>query len=433
MSESGLTDAATAAVDEIVSRTEAPSLVAGVVRDGAIVHLSHAGTNPTPAPDLQYRLGSITKSLTAAVVLELRDAGKLDLDDPIGAHLPMVDLPKVRLRQLLGQAGGLQREPDGPWWERNPGRSLADLVAALGPHKVAFRGYQRFHYSNLAYGLLGGVVERLTLGSWWDAVSTRLLAPLGMARTTYLAAEPFARGYVVHPVDGSLREEPREDAGAMAPAGQLWSTARDLARWASALTGHHPSVVSPSTVDEMASPVVISDPDSWRHGYGLGLQLWRCGERVYIGHTGSMPGYLAITAVHRRSGTGVVALANCYTLPGAGIAATGLAILDAVLDATPPRAPSATVRQPPAPPEAKELLGTWWWMGQSHTAHWLDGELVISTGREDWAFVPEGPDRWRGRTGEQAGEVLAVLRSPSGEVAGLDIATFVFRREPMAD
>ena len=422
-------------VDDIVNRIRAPSLIAAVVRDGGIVHVSHAGSRPTPAPDLQYRLGSITKSLTAALVLGLRDAGKLELDDPVDAHLPSVDLPRVRLRHLLGHAGGLQREPDGAWWERNPGGSLAELVAAVGPHKLSFPRYRRFHYSNVAYGLLGGVVERLTLGSWWDAVSTRLLTPLGMVRTTYQATEPFARGYVAHPLDGSLREEPREDAGAMAPAGQLWSTVEDLARWAAALAGHHPSVLSPDTVDELASPVVIADPDTWSHGYGLGLQLWRSGDRVYIGHTGSMPGYLAVVAVHRRSRTGVVAFANCYTLPGTGIGALGIAILDAVLDTAPQAVPTPEphAAAKPAPPEAAQLLGTWWWMGREHTVHWADGELVVDAPREQWRFTAQGPDRWLGITGEQAGEILTVLRSASGAVVGLDIATFVFRRDPMAD
>jgi CubicO group peptidase (beta-lactamase class C family) len=254
-------------IDEIVTRTHAstgaPSLVSAVVRDGAVVHISAAGTNPTPSPDLQYRLGSITKTFTAALVLGLRDAGRLDLDDPVSAHLPAADLPGVRLRHLLAHASGLQREPDGLWWERNPGGSFAELLAGVSAAKLAFGRYQRFHYSNLAYGLLGGIVERLTVASWWDAVSTRLLAPLRLVRTTYQATEPFARGYVAHPWDSTLREEPREDASAMAPAGQLWSTVDDLARFATALTGHHPQVLSPATIDEMAHPVVIGDPEVW--------------------------------------------------------------------------------------------------------------------------------------------------------------------------
>jgi CubicO group peptidase (beta-lactamase class C family) len=405
-----------------------------VLRDGAVAHVSAAGSDPVPTPDLQYRLGSITKTLTAALVLGLRDAGRLDLDDPVSAHLPTLDLPGVRLRHLLGHASGLQREPDGAWWERNPGAALSELLARVTPAKLAFGRYQRYHYSNLAYALLGGVVERLTVTPWWDAIAARLLEPLGMRRTSYQATEPFARGYVVHPWDGTLREEPREDAVAMAPAGQLWSTVDDLARFAAALTGHHPSVLPTATIDEMAHPVVIADPESWTSGYGLGLQLWRSADQVYIGHTGSMPGYLAVVTVHRRSGTAVVAFANTYSLPGSGIGRTAIAILDAVLDAEPVRPPTWRPVEAPPPADVAPLIGRWWWMGREHTARWEpDGVLVVAGPGEEWHFTPDGPDRWRGHTGEQAGEILTVLRDPAGAVIGLDIATFVFRREPMAD
>ncbi len=431
-------------VDEALARiqaeTRAPSLIAAVVRDGALRHVSAAGSRPTPGTGLQYRLGSLTKTMTAALVLGLRDAGRLDLDDPVEAHLPSLALPGVRLRHLLGHASGLQREPDGLWWERHPGGTLDELLAGASPRKLAFRRYQRFHYSNLAYGLLGAVVQRLTPGTWWEAVSSRLLAPLGMTRTTYQAVEPFARGYVAHPEHGTLREEPREDAGAMAPAGQLWSTVDDLSRFAAALTGHNPAVLSPSTVDEMLHPVVVSDPDTWSHGYGLGLQLWRSGERVYFGHTGSMPGYLAVIVGHRRSGTVVIAFANTYTLAGSAIGRTGIALLDTVLDHEPPPASAPRPRMVPPPAEVAPLLGRWWWMGRAYDARWQasssgDGLLVIAGPQEDWHFTPEPgeSDRWRGVTGEQAGEILAVLRDGSGAVAGLDIATFVFRRDPMAD
>jgi CubicO group peptidase (beta-lactamase class C family) len=425
---------ADAVVDRAQVTSGAPAIVAAVVRDGTVVHVSTGGQSTGEVRNTQFRLGSITKTLTAALVLGLRDTGRLDLDDHVDAHLPGLDLPGVRVRHLLGHASGLQREPDGLWWERNPGGTLDELIARIGRAKLAFGRYEQFHYSNLAYGLLGGIVARLTVGTWWDAVRARLLDPLGMARTSYHATEPYARGYVVHPWDGTLREEPREDAGAMAPAGQLWSTVDDLATLAAALGGFHPTVLAPSTVDEMARPVVIADPDAWTNGYGLGLQLWRSGNRVYIGHTGSMPGYLAVVVVHRPSGTAVVAFASTYTLPGTGIGRLGMTILDAVLDAQPGR-PAAAAPAPaaPAPADVTPLLGTWWWMGRQHEARWEAGELVVVSPTEQWRFTAEGPDRWRGHTGEQAGEILTVLRTESGDVDGLDIATFVFRRTPLAD
>jgi len=184
----------------------------------------------------------------------------------------------------------------------------------------------------------------------------------------------------------------------------------------------------------MSAPVVLADLDGWTHGYGLGLQLWRSGERVYIGHTGSMPGYLAVLVVHRRSGTGVVAFANTYSLPGTGIGKLGISLLDAVLDGEP--VPSQPWQPAPPPPDdVAPLCGRWWWMGREFEARWDDALILRGTtpGAESWRFTAEGADRWRGQTGEQAGEILAVLRDPDGTISGLDIATFVFRREPMAD
>ena len=209
------------------------------------------------------------------------------------------------------------------------------------------------------------MLRRVTGESWADLVGKRVLDPLGMKRTTYHPVEPYARGYVVDPLDGTLHEEPRLDAGAMAPAGQLWSTVTDMAKWAAFLADPAPAVLSRETVDEMCAPVVISDLESWTGGHGLGPQLFRVGERVFVGHGGSMPGYVAHLSVHRRSRLGVIAFANAYGLTGTSIKAVGLAALTAVLDAEP-----ATPEpwRPPATPtgEAAELCGRWWWMGREY-------------------------------------------------------------------
>lgn len=427
-------------VDEVVARTQSggrvPSLVAAVVRDGVLVHFTGAGHLPQPDPNTQYRIGSISKTLTAALVLQLRDEGKLALDDLLSLHLPGVPVGQVTLRQLLGHVSGLQREPAGEWWERSPGADLDSFLATLSPDKLAYPPYRGFHYSNLAYGLLGGVLRRLTGEDWGTLVSERLLAPLEMGRTTYHPTEPFARGYVVHPWHGTLREEPRHDAGAMAPAGQLWSTAADLAKWAAFLADPNPAVLAPATVAEMCAPVVISDLHGWTSGHGLGVELFRVGERVFAGHGGSMPGYVAHLTVHRPSRTGVVVYANAYGIRGASIGGLSLEILDAVLDREPAR-PARPWRASAAPPaEIAPLCGRWWWMGRDYEMAWDGerGELVMSQlgvpAREPWRFVAEGPDRWRGRSGMNDGEVLAVVRDRSGAVEALDIATFIFSRTP---
>ncbi|MBB2941430.1 CubicO group peptidase (beta-lactamase class C family) [Actinoplanes lutulentus] len=420
-------------IDEIAARAQStgrvPSLALAVVRDRAVLHFAAAGEQPRPDQKTQYRLGSITKTITATLVMQLRDEGFFALDDLLYRHLPGTPIGDVTLRQLLGHVSGLQREPDGLWWERNPGGDVESLLAGLTYEKVAGAPFRRFRYSNLAYGLLGAVLERVTGQTWAELAGKRVLDPLGMKRTTYAPVEPYARGYVVHDLGGALHEEPRPDTGAMAPAGQLWSTVTDMAKWAGFLADPAPGVLSRETVDEMCAPVVIGDLESWTVGHGLGPQLFRVGERVFVGHGGSMPGYVAHLAVHRRSRLGVIAFANAYGLTGDHIREVALRALTTAVDAEPER---VAVWRPPVVPvgEAAELCGRWWWMGNEYEVV-PDGSALVMTG--PWhrtRFVQEAPDRWRGVAGNNEGEVLAVLRGGDGDVGALDIATFVYRREP---
>jgi CubicO group peptidase (beta-lactamase class C family) len=221
----------------------------------------------------------------------------------------------------------------------------------------------------------------------------------------------------------------------MAPAGQLWSTVNDLAAWAAFLADPTPNVLRAETLAQMCVPVAIVDPDGWTGGYGLGLRLWRRGERIYVGHTGSMPGYLAVLVVHRPSGTGVVAFANAYALHGSTIADLGLDLLNAVLD----REPSTVAPWRPGaapPPAVEQFTGRWWWMAGEYEVTWdaTSRELVMSALRMPqavpWRFVQTGPDRWRCRTGTNRGETMTVRRARTGAIIELDIATARFTRDP---
>ncbi|WBB75543.1 serine hydrolase [Micromonospora sp. WMMD1128] len=423
-------------VDLLVARAQAegrgPSLALGVVRDGALAHLAVAGEQPRPDGDLQYRIGSITKTMTAVLVMQQRDAGRLALDDPLDRHLPGTPVGALTVHQLLGHASGLQREPDGGWWERAAGMDLDALLAGLTPDKIAYPPHHVYHYSNLAYGLLGAALERITGTPWIELLTDRLLTPLGMRRTTFGPGEPFARGFVVHPWHETLRSEPLTETGAMAPAGQLWSTVEDLARWAAFLADPDPALLDPATLTAMCAPVVINDLDSWTGGHGLGIELYRVGDRVYVGHGGSMPGYVAGLVVHRPTRTAVVDFANSYGLRG-GHHISGLArdVLTRVLDAE-PAAPAPWRPADPPAADLAELTGRWWFMGGEYefradpAGHLVGGQV----GRPAHRFAPDGPDRWRGRSGPQDGEILTVVRDSAGAAVALDIATFLLTRTP---
>jgi CubicO group peptidase (beta-lactamase class C family) len=433
------------ALDQLAARAQAagraPCVAAAVVRDATLAHVTGAGTvlsrpaDGASVANVQFRIGSITKTMTAVLVLQLRDQGLLSLDDLLYRHLPGTQVGSaITLRQLLAHAAGLQREPDGDWWERADGGTIDKLLADLTPAKLALPPHHGYHYSNLAYGLLGAVLQRVTGLAWAELLQQRLLTPLGMTRTSYHPVDPFAPGYVVHPWLDTLREEPRPDTGAMAPAGQLWSTPADLTRWAAFLADPDPAVLDPATLREMCAPVVMNDLDTWSGGHGLGIELYRQGERVYIGHGGSMPGYLSALVVHRPSRTGVVVYANAYTLHGVSLGQLAFDMMAAVLDTEPQTvAPWKPAPEPAA--EVADLLGRWWWMGREYELrhHAASGELVllsVTRPRPPVRFRLEGKDTWRGLSGEHDGEILAVLRNAEGTPEALDIATFVFHRTP---
>jgi len=241
-----------------------------------------------------------------------------------------------------------------------------------------------------------------------------------MARTTYHPAPPHAQGYSVDHFAGTLTPEPHQDTGAMAPAGQAWSTVPDLARWAAFLASGHPDVLDVASLREAARPVPPAAD------YGLGLRGLECGGRRLVGHTGSMPGFLASLFVDPDAGDGTVALANATTgLDTAGVP-SGL-LCDAALEPVEPWAPTESVPGP-----AAELLGLWFWGNTANEMRWSNGRLELrSLGSTDMIDRFElGDDRIVGTEGYHRGEQLNVLRKADGSVSHLDIATFVYTRTP---
>ncbi|HEY7611605.1 MAG TPA: serine hydrolase domain-containing protein, partial [Gemmatimonadales bacterium] len=264
----------------------APSMAAAVARGGERVW-AHAIEATT---DTQFRIGSLTKTFVAVLVMRLRDEGRLALDDPIEQHLSDAPVRGVTIGQLLTHTAGLASETPEPWWERTPGETRPELANIVDP-ELKHRPGWRFHYSNPGYGLLGGVVEAIRGRPWPEVLQDEVLDPLGMRRTSFLPQEPAARGYAVHPWADAVMPEAVHETGRMAPAGQLWATVEDLCRFANLLASGADGVLAADTVAEMREPRSAQEPDSWESSYGLGVQLLRSPERMLAGHTGSMPGF----------------------------------------------------------------------------------------------------------------------------------------------
>jgi len=403
-----------------------PSLLSGVVRDGALVWSGGRGAVDEPHTDVQYRLGSITKPITAVAVMRLRDEGRLDLDDPVERHLPGVPGGARTVGQLLAHTAGLRSESPGLWWERVPGGTFDEL--GMTPDDVKHPAGRRFHYSNLGYGLLGELVARLRGRAWQEVVRDEVLLPLGMTRTTARPAGRAAQGFAVHPWADVLLPEPEEDGGAMAPAGQLWATLADLGRFAAFLLGDTGDVLDAGTLEEMALPSGV-DPSatSWS-AYGLGLQVVRHDGQTLVGHGGSMPGFLASVFVDREQDLGTVVLCNATS----GLDPTLVADLQATVRTAEPVI-GAAWSPGPVDEAAMALVGTWYWGTYAYGLRLrADGLLdllgLMGAGRAS-RFRSRGDGTWVGLDGYHAGEVLRPVHA-EGRLVALDLGTFVFSRTP---
>ncbi|KAB8163300.1 serine hydrolase [Streptomyces sp. 3MP-14] len=416
----------------------APALVATVVRAGAPVWSGGVGELPAGAgPErVRFRIGSITKTLTAVLVLRLRDEGLIDLDQPIGRWLPAPHGSGATVAQLLSHTAGLAAEARGPWWERTPGELRPELPDIFGPEPARHPAGRRFHYSNPGYALLGALVERLRGEPWFAALRREVLEPLGMADTSYAAEEPAVCGWAVHPHADLRQPEPAVDTGRMAPAGQLWSTTRDLGRFAAFLLDGDPAVLAQESLAEMRAPAVPPEPGDWPTVYGLGLQLAREDGRTLVGHGGSMPGFLAGLWLDPEERTGVAVVANATS--GPGVRALTRELL-ATLRRREPTFPAPWRPAAGADVEATRALlpltGSWFWGTQGYVLA-LGARGAVSLrpagagGGRASAFRRLGESEWLGLDGYFAGERLTVHRAGDGRISHLDLGTFVFTREP---
>ena len=417
------------AIGQAEGRT--PSLVAAVVRDGRQAWCGARSMleGHEPDGDTQYRIGSLTKTFIAVLVMRLRDEGRLDLADPLGKHLDAGQAANATIAQLLSHTAGLASETPGPWWERSPGELRPELADILGPPRHP--AGRLFHYSNPGYGLLGALVGQLRGRPWEEALRQEILDPLGMARTTVAPDPPHAQGFAVHPWADVMQLEPAEGTGLMAPAGELWSTADDLCRFAAFLLDGDERVLAAKTLAEMRAPASPPGDDVWASGYGLGLQLFRHDGRVLYGHSGSMPGFLATLCVSPADGLAGIALANATS--GPDITAISVDLVTIVAD-NEPRVP---VRWKPLGEVDQALLvltGLWYWGPRPYVLRLLaDRGLELSpvAGRGRASRFRAEPDgTWTGLDGYYAGETLRLVRGANDTVDHLDVGSFVFTREP---
>ena len=305
------------------------SISAAIIKNGKVIWagaFGYATRDKDIAADTStiYRIGSITKTFTATILMQLVEERKVKLDDPAEKYVPEIkslkgysDKTIITLRQLASHTSGLKREPDIPGASLGPVDQWESKLLSCIPY-TSFNSSPgtRYQYSNIGYALLGLTLERASGIPYIQMVQQRIFAPLHMDNTFFLMPEnkmaELAEGIVNF--KKNLRDKINKSpsvqgvldstfGGYTVPCGGIYSTPLDLAKFIIALMGKTP-LLEPGSLREMQ----VSAPGG--RNYGLGLRLARYGKLGFIGHGGLVPGYNAQFSIEQHSVYAVILLRN---------------------------------------------------------------------------------------------------------------------------
>lgn len=404
---------------------DGPGAAAIIMKGGQVVYAGGRGLSdlalrrPITTASL-FKLGSITKQFTAAVVLQLVAEGRISLDDPIARFFPDFPLPTSRatVRQLLNHSSGVQDYSKIPGWMTRAGDrawTTAELVAVVRDTPAKSQPGEAWEYNNAGYTMLGAIVEKVTGRPWHEAVEQRIARPLGLTSVQYVfraESQPaFVRGYTL--ADGRPVPAHGVHMSLAHAAGGLVGTVGDLGRWAQAL--HHGRVVGQAQYAEMTRPARLKNGQTRPYGFGLRLQRF-LDQTVYM-HGGAGAG-LDAESIYIPSEDLFVAVLSNSDSPAAepGIVARRLAALAM-------GTPFPTFAQREAAPGTLEpLFGTYAAEGLPVMRFFgRAGRPFLAYGDQELEAIPAGDDRflfgperlmWIAFTRPSAGAPLLELHEP---------------------
>jgi CubicO group peptidase (beta-lactamase class C family) len=440
---------------DVVARNRLPGAVAGVVHRNELAWSATIGladvTAGQPAElGTLFRIASITKPFTGTAIMQLRDTGMLDLDDPAVRWLPelrgavsgLAPIETVTIRRMLSHESGLPSEPPGTDWSvpayrGDPGQVLrrpGDITLRLPPNF-------RHRYSDLAFQLLGEIVTRVTGTPFAQYLTESVLAPLGMQATAF---EPLAGSLHDRRATGyrelGLSDEP-DPAPLMPPVwaeGGLWSDLCDMARWVAFQLGAYRDrertggVLSAATLREMHRPRYLAD-DEWTQAWGISWCGQRAADTVWITHSGWVPGFTSSICFDPRSQVGAIVLLNGEQSGSTTELAISLA--ETACAAGPAQVPETGPAAKAAPGACQPLLGLYARPGLTHVVRveWRDGRLAAA-GPEPggWRFPlspTSDPEVFTiDADSPQAGDQVRFHRTADGRVHAISLFDATFAR-----
>ena len=345
-----------AAIDKIaataIDRKATPSVAIGVAKNGKLVFAKAYGyrnldDKVLADADTMYGIGSNTKQFTAAAILLLRDAGKLDVDAPVSRYLPsMPHGGEVTIRNLLTHTGGYAEFTELPDIDRLAARpaTTEEILDTVVARPLGFKPGTKWQYSNTGYVMLATIVEKLSGIRYEDFLRTRIFEPLGMTRTRYedesLVETDRATGYSRFAM-GVQEHESHLDYTWLSGAGAIESTLADLETWNNAID--RGTLLTAASREMMHTSFKLADGTDTRYGFGLFLQPIPGGKHVVL-HGGDTTGFGTQDARFVEDGVDLIVLTNQEP-------AAYNAIMNAVYrTVVPPPAPLPTATPAPSGP-----------------------------------------------------------------------------------
>jgi CubicO group peptidase (beta-lactamase class C family)/D-alanyl-D-alanine dipeptidase len=251
-------------------------------------------------PQTVFRVGSVSKLFTDVAIMQLVEQGKVDLDAPVTRYLPdfhphnPFEKP-ITLRQLMSHRSGLVREPPVGSYFDSTSPPLETTIASLNRTTLVYPPESHTKYSNAAIATVGYVLERVSGAPFAQALSKAVLEPLGMMASGFEPTPALKRDLApaaMWTLDGRMFPAPTFQLG-IAPAGSMYTTVTDLARFISALfaggRGVNGQVLKPETIGQMWTPQFAHSGE--QSGYGIGFRVGTLDGHKSVGHDGAIYGF----------------------------------------------------------------------------------------------------------------------------------------------
>lgn len=297
-----------------------PGVAVGVVSDQQLVWAQGYGYADIDAKtpitqSTKFRMASHSKLFTSTAIMQLREQGKVRLDDPVVKYLPWFKVqpaeagdPPITIEELLTHSSGLSREA-GSHWTDHKFPDAAEVRAYIESAPAIYSPQVRWKYSNLALTIAGLVVEAVSGEPYAVYVLRHIFDPLEMKSSSVdKQVSGMAVGYGRRMPDGKRARLPFIDAKAMGPATGITSTVEDMARFVSLQFRTGSPILSTGALREMHRVRMMEN--DWTRGNAIGFAVNRTGDRLYIGHGGSYPGYKTQTTIQLDDKVGVIVLTN---------------------------------------------------------------------------------------------------------------------------